>query len=230
MFVMLVNLMLEIIVNIFLLPIKFFVATVLGARNKVFYLLWGQSRVVAAPADETENGVINAPISYPVQGGGVYGMRLGRFFAEMTGSGGKSETTGGDYLVSTSGGSGFMNMGYMVKRGSYVRLYPLVGIGGSGAGIAVAESGEDDDDAEPPMVVGGPMLNLGFGAELKLGKSFGVMIGLRAGLIFAPFGSENAKIFTPYTHLITGMGSFDREKKRSKKKKTKKKKSNDKSK
>ena len=208
-----------------LMPFRIFSATVLRAGNTVLYLTWGHHQIDTTVAQRglSAKETPAAPITHPTQGGGGYGVRGGRIITEMTGNGGGALTTGGEYTLQTSSGSGFLNVGYLVKRGSYFRVYPLVGFGGSSARATISsDPGSAVDDAGrfvQPVVVGtgGPLVNVGLGLELKLGSRFGVMAGIRFGFVFSPFGAGKAAMLTPYAHFIGGMGAFGGGRKRRKK-------------
>ena len=136
----------------------------------------------------------------------------GRFITEMTGNGGGALTTGGKYTLHASGGSGFLNMGYLVKRGSYFRAYPLIGFGGGGTG-AMVTGGADSainggNDSGKVMMAGSPLVNLGLGLEFKLGNRFGVMAGIRFGFVFSPFRAGGVTVLIPYAHFVGGVGTF----------------------
>jgi len=211
---MILQSILQLLFTLVLLPLKFFLVSATRTKNKVFYGSWGRNRIDTAPAQPRleRKGMPTPPIAYSTLGGGLYGAHGGRLITEMTAHGGGDVSVEGTQQINAGGGGGFMNVGYLLKRGRYFRLYPLIGIGAGAAGALIAES---DSDKSVGVGGGGPILNFGLGLELKLGRRLGVMAGLRIGLLVTPYEiAGGTRTITPYAHFIGGLGSFDRREKR----------------
>jgi hypothetical protein len=69
-------------------------------------------------------------------GGGGYGVRADRLLLGGSGRGGGASAEDNRRRVALGGGSGSFDVGYVLVDTGSLRLYPLVGIGGSG-GFAV---------------------------------------------------------------------------------------------
>ena len=189
MFEMAFNLILEIMANILLFPIRVFLWSVVGARNKVFYVLWGQNRINSEAAAKflIDHAIPPPAISYMTQGGGVYGIRLGRFMTELSGNGGSAETTSGDYRQAVGSGQGFMNAGFLIKRGSYIRLYPLVGVGGNVDAITETQKNASGEKGIGAFQAGAPRQGgrLSF-EESRAGLSIGFLARICASIDGGP--------------------------------------------
>lgn len=216
MFVSVIKATLKIVFAMAVMPFRIFSITVLKAGNKTLYLSWGHTQIDPASTshDLSTKGKSAASIAYTTQGGGGYGVRGGRLLTELAGDGGGVSLPGRENAVRTGGSSGFLNVGYLVKRGSVFRLYPLIGVGGSRrAGGLVAE---EPDSAERMVSGCDPLVNLGLGLEVKLGSRIGFLVGIRLGFVVYPFRTGRTIQLRPYAHVIAGLGTFGRPKKRKK--------------
>jgi hypothetical protein len=137
-------------------------------------------------------------------GGGHYVCRN----VIMGGEGGgviSSPSSGGRYGVTSSGGYGFMNVGYMILKRGAVFTYPLVGIGGGGMSVLITDktglpAGFDEvlrDPAHQSLLMhGGFMLNFSIGVDWFVGgvhddgETGGWLIGMKAGYILDTGGKN----------------------------------------
>jgi hypothetical protein len=145
------------------------------------------------------------------------------------------EESGGAREMGLGGGYGTLAVGYAIPISPRVRVYPRVGVGAGGFGLSIENDeqpvGFDDVLADPDAHVeldgdgdlsltrDGPVLDLGAGAELLPGGwGRGLVIGLRAGWLVAPFdsswslegravsGGPDASIGGPYVRVTFGGG------------------------
>lgn len=163
-------------------------------------------------------------------GGGGHAI-MGRLIIGGEGHGliGK-ETTTGEYKVSLNAGCGFFDLGYMVYSSRGLSLYPLLGIGGGGMSLKIADRQTPtfDEVLENPkrgteLVSGCFLLNLSFGADylFNLGEGQGeggLLLGIRAGYTFALVkgewkideatvaGGPEVGVEGPYLRLAVGGG------------------------
>lgn len=88
-------------------------------------------------------------------------------------------------------GQGHLGLGYMLARTRFFRVYPLITVGGVGAGgkSSTPQPGEAGDTA-PATGVGAAIFTVGLGVDftLKLWR-LGLVVGVRAGYQLA-FGSS----------------------------------------
>jgi len=103
-----------------------------------------------------------------------------------------------DYRISSSGGYGFFNLGYVVMSSRSVLLYPLVGLGSGGMSLTITDRNNlpgsfDEMLADPgrqaQMIHGGFMMNFSIGADWFVagkkgdGITGGWLVGLKAGYV-----------------------------------------------
>jgi hypothetical protein len=224
MFVSAISVTLRIVFTIAAFPFRIFSAAVIRASSRMLYFSWGHNQIDMVPTFHAQStkGIHAASTGHPVRGVGGYGVRGGRLLTEITGNCGRALIHGGEYSMHIGGG-GFLNVGWLVKRGSYFRVYPLIGLGGSGAGAIVnadqhsAESSGGNSERISVVSRCDPLVNVGLGLEVKLGSHFGVMVGIRLGIVFSPFRVERATMLRPYAQFICGAGTFRDAKKRARK-------------
>ena len=154
--------------------------------------------------------------------GAMLGLEATPFFM------GEESRDGGD--VSLGGGFATLGVGYAVRFGQRMRVYPRVGIGAGGLTMefeSAADTVDFDDvlDAPSPAPIetdaalsrDGMVFDLGGGAEFLTGGNGGLLIGVRAGYLFAPWDDEwdlvyqgraidgpDASIAGPYVRLALG--------------------------
>jgi hypothetical protein len=156
---------------------------------------------------------------FRLNGGGGYGV-IGenkRLLLDAEGGGGSYVDAGEQYGTFAGGGQGFLNVGYLFRLTSFLRAYPLLGLGAGGLGLTVAETDPEREDKPSPdrekkvgMGGGGILLHVGLGLELRLGGKTGLILGLRVGIAFHPlkilmFG---AGVGGPFVRFIAGLGRF----------------------
>ena len=104
------------------------------------------------------------------------------------------------FKSSLSGGFGLFDLGYLVYSKNGLNLYPLLGIGGGGITLKIAEDSSPsfDDVLSHPnrsveLIYGGFVFNLSLGVDyfIKMAQEEegfgGFVLGLRAGYMLTPF-------------------------------------------
>ncbi|MBA3405031.1 MAG: hypothetical protein H0U13_10165 [Gemmatimonadaceae bacterium] len=105
--------------------------------------------------------------------------------------------------VGVGAGYGTLGVGYMVELSPYARVYPRLGLGVGGLGLwiqnhvdsvgfdeVLANPKPEPTLREPVLGRDGPVIDLGAGVEFfPARRDRGVLIGLRAGYLVAPFSS-----------------------------------------
>lgn len=146
------------------------------------------------------------------------------------------EATSGNYNSSLYIVYGFFDLGYVVYSIKDLRVYPLLGLGGGGMNLKIAEkltSLSLDDVLDNPkrraeLSTGGFLINLALGIDylLTLSKDEkgrgGLLLGLRAGYTLSPFksgwvmddieisGAPEIGITGPYIRLMIGGGGISK--------------------
>lgn len=155
--------------------------------------------------------------------GVMLGLEANPFFV------GEESRDGGDD-VSLGGGFATLGVGYAFPLSRRIRVYPRVGIGAGGMTLEFetdADTVDFDDvlDAPEPAPIepdaalsrDGVVFDVGGGAEFVSGGNGGVLLGVRAGYLFAPWddnwdlvyqgqavGGPDASIAGPYVRLFVG--------------------------
>ncbi len=185
-------------------------------RPGALYLVFGPGKkpdFSALEPELNEKGYTlseTGPAFVPSFGWGGYQLRGGAFLVGGEGSGGGgSMRTDEGLAVNFGAGMGGILMGYMLRFSERFRVYPLFGIGGGGAGGAIGEADPEDfrktvDDPEKTMTwgEGDLVVRVGLGAELTLGKTFGLILGVRVGYAFNPI--QNVR--RPFIYFTLGAG------------------------
>jgi hypothetical protein len=168
-------------------------------------------------------------------GGGGHGIINNRLIIGGEGHGLLGEeVTSGNYKNSLNIGYGFFDLGYIVYSIKDLRVYPLLGLGGGGMNLKIAEkltSLSFDNVLDNPkrnveLSTSGFLLNLALGIDylLKFGEDekgrAGMILGLRAGYTLSPFkggwemdeieisGAPEIGITGPYIRLMIGGGEI----------------------
>jgi hypothetical protein len=161
------------------------------------------------------------PITASFNGGGMLSKR-GKLLIDSEGGGGGYLGEAGAHHIAYGGGFGFLNVGYLIKTG-WLRVYPLVGIGGGGMGLSLSEKSAipPGEPLAPPenrvdAGMGGMMLNTGLGLEVKIGGRLALVVGLRIGYMhrLVTFGDQHvpgALGNRPYLRFTIGGGWFSEE-------------------
>lgn len=160
------------------------------------------------------------PQNYLTHGGGTYRIYKGRLLVEGSGGGGGMAYHENGYRVALGGGHGFFAMGWVLNLLPFLRVYPLVGLGGGGMGSALYKADPRAPNRPPAnrdevhaTGGGGPLLNLGVGVELKIGYRYGIILGVRAGYLIAPdacFVQTHLRGQFPYIRFTVGLGRLSR--------------------
>ena len=112
----------------------------------------------------------------------------------------ESSVIGGkSYSSSIYGGYGFFNTGYLVFTNDRCDIFPILGIGFGGLGVAIGQTSFDnilDNPTGTAHITNGCfLLNLGIGTDYKINVSGSgpeinfLVIGLRGGYTLSPFDS-----------------------------------------
>lgn len=145
-----------------------------------------------------------------VFGGGMQSTRNDDLLREGYGAGGGRKLALPDSrrALVIGRGYGFAQVGRVFLRAGRLRVYPLAGIGGMGGGIVPATEDPDTpgtltlDQQSAVDTGGGPLVTLALGADLQVGGSRGVVIGLRAGIIIPLIAPGRRRL---YAHLTGGI-------------------------
>jgi hypothetical protein len=143
-------------------------------------------------------------LSEPPQGGGG-GLLVTRGKVVIDGSGAGAGGTD-DNEKSYGYGHGSLNLGYIVARSRWFRIYPLLGVGGGGGTIEVEtdEGGESSQDATSAERPGFGWFNAGVGMDVMFRFwRLSFFAGLRVG---AAIQLSQARGITPrpFLRVITG--------------------------
>lgn len=97
-------------------------------------------------------------------------------------------------------GQGSLSLGYTLAQKAFLRIYPLVGIGGAG-GVTTTHT---DDGGIESAEVSNAMINLGLGIDFQIKFwRLGALVGLRLGVRLRG-KSESEWYPQPYLNVITG--------------------------
>lgn len=119
-------------------------------------------------------------------GGGGALLTAGRLALEGSGSGSGGIHQAEGKTASYGVGQGALDLGVMVVQKRFLRVYPLIGVGGMGGGVSVRSS--EGEGASDSTGWGSLLLRGGIGIDLVLRVwRVGVMIGLRVGYQSAAF-------------------------------------------
>lgn len=166
-------------------------------------------------------------------GGGGYGV-IGNVLLGGEGHGSQQDVFTSASEASISTGYGFFNAGYIVFSEKGLRLFPMIGIGGGGINLRIAERGAaptfdeilDDPGRETNISTGGILFQFALGIDylLRLGGDEkgggGLLFGIRAGYIYAPtkaswkmedmdvLGGPDVRVTGPYVRFMFGGGGF----------------------
>jgi len=140
------------------------------------------------------------PMNYPRNllgfsnwGGGGYRVYRKRFIFGGRGMGGGDTIRTGQHDIYAESGMGSQVVGFRVIDLGFLRMYPYVGLGGGGLSVDVYEADADTQRTEPDpdkrLVASehaGVIVDVGLGAEFKIGGCVAMIVGLHAGYVFAP--------------------------------------------
>lgn len=171
-------------------------------------------------------------------GGAGFGER-GRFLIGGEGHallGGDETSVDGTYRISAGGGYGLFRVGYVVLSSEGFDVFPMIGIGGGGMGLKIAERSVPtfDDVLDNParsssLSTGMFLIDTSIGANYRAGlggeAEGGFLVGVQVGYTFAPgdpkweldeintvAGGPPFKIEGPYIRLsLGGWGSEEPE-------------------
>ena len=129
--------------------------------------------------------------------------------------------------VSLSGGFGLLNVGYMAPLAGRLRAYPLLGFGGGGTNLRIgaqptSESFGDllaDPNRQTSLSRVSMLASIGGGLEFRSSRSStGLLVGVRAGYMFAPVSSAwrldgnvvgaapDTSLAGPFVRVLVGVG------------------------
>ena len=104
------------------------------------------------------------------------------------------------FKSSLTGGYGLFHIGYIIYSKKCFNIYPLLGIGGGGVTLKIAEDSSpsfdqvlNDPKRNVELIYGGMILNLSVGVDyfIKMEETDegfgGFLLGLQAGYLLAPF-------------------------------------------
>ena len=198
----------SILLQLFLLPIKFPLHLVFSRKfsDKVLFYSFQptdisleSSPLLEATVNSRQTGIADA--TYVSNGGGFLG-RSGRLLVESGGLGGGTQEDELGYQLSAGSGQGGVNLGFILKGGSGLRIYPMVGIGGHGGGLLIRD---DSGEAIINSGLADVIYNTALGIDFKIGWRVGFIIGARIG-VTSPLNSHERK---PFTRFVIGFGVFE---------------------
>ncbi len=160
-----------------------------------------------------EKGYPVVDTGYVVNGGGGYKYLNDHLIIGGTGEGGGDAITSGKYSIVSGNGSGFGFLGYVLRPFRWIRVYPLIGVGGGGGKQMVFEPQENNpyippknlDDAVTGEMVDPLLVVIGIGVELRLGW---LMIGGHFGYRQSPFNSPGTPEKRAYIRMIAGFNTY----------------------
>jgi len=160
--------------------------------RRQFYYTLENARVDTADAEEKLSKAGYPPVGEWQGGGGGFMTVKDKLVIEGSGYGEGSQTAVGDYETHAGQGHGGAAVGYILKETRLFRLYPLIGMGGGGGGIAVSDAAQR---SKPAFEIGGgsALLWAGIGVDLclPLVSRLRLIVGLRAG-VQIPVGGDKA--------------------------------------
>lgn len=137
-----------------------------------------------------------------IRGGGAM-VSLGHLVIDSHGHGVGDDEMG----ISYGFGRGSVQVGRIMLQNRYIRLYPLIGIGGAGLSV------ENSPDVEGVTAWGSMIGTVGLGVDVRLKVwRFGMVIGVRAGyyrtLLVSPDAQQEGVLpaSRPFVRLIIGLG------------------------
>ncbi len=142
-------------------------------------------------------------------GGGGYST-FGRLIVGGEGSGGGQVHRNSDHEIDYGSGRGFYTLGWLFRIGKLIRIYPLLGLGGEGAGANVRTDTDETAQMMPSpdkkssilqIITLNPSLSLGVGIEIRLS---GILFGIRIGYVFLPLAETREG--KPYIRFTVGGG------------------------
>lgn len=126
--------------------------------------------------------------TFLTSGGGGGTIRKNGVYIGGSGQGGGNLLMETEQFVSAGGGSGSMDIGYMIRPVGWLRFYPFFGVGGAGNGIIATEL--SDDEPSQPIMTDDTITTsqieflsalVGVGFEVKIGGRVGLTLGMRLG-------------------------------------------------
>ncbi len=144
-------------------------------------------------------------------GGGGMVVTRGRWVFGGSGGGAGGRNREGDDITSFGFGYGSSDIGFIMARTGWFRLFPFVGVGGGGIGAMAYPDEEADGSANPDSVDSfsvsswGALFNIGIGLDFT--PSIGIrglrpVFGLRIGYSYAPM--QNVPDDTTPAFLMSG--------------------------
>jgi hypothetical protein len=173
--------------------------------------------------DAMEHGLKNhgypAPESNGLAlGGGGYGQ-IGRLIIGGQGEGGGSVSEDAHLISRVGMGSGMSLFGWLFIDSAWLRVYPLIGVGGRGAGLSVRPKNNTSRGVGLGAAGANVVIGVGVEVRLPLSRSFKPMIGAQVGWLWSPVGAWQGdlsvepealgerKASAPYVRLLIGSNS-----------------------
>ncbi len=181
-------------------------------QSGAYYLLAEDSppqAVLSQWLDESDLPPVN---QWHSNGGGAT-VSVGRIVIDAHGSGGGDDYQTPKYEVEAGGGQGSLSVGYLLIDTPFVRVYPLVGLGGTGGGLDLTP--EASNNGHRPHQSGwfALLLRGGIGAEFTLTFwRLRLYLTLRAGYFVPVFdvilgeGGDTSRLPRPFFRIALGTG------------------------
>ncbi|MCL4255201.1 MAG: hypothetical protein KJ043_15675 [Anaerolineae bacterium] len=147
----------------------------------------------------------------PIFGGGLMARQHTNFIGAEGDGGGRITPLGEDDLLAGGGGGGF-SMGISQKVGRF-HITPYITIGGEGGGItqirheALRHPPIAKTDIHGASGGGGLMNGAGIQIDYRIGKQYGVLIGVKIGYRGVLVGG--IRLPRPFIQAIVGFGKMD---------------------
>lgn len=131
------------------------------------------------------HGYPSAESSSLMVGGGGY-SQLGHWIVGGQGEGGGSSAEDAHLLSRVSAGAGGMLVGWLLINSAWLRVYPLLVLGGRGSNVSVMPKNHTSRGVR--VGTGGANVVIGIGIELRLplSRGFKPMIGAQVGWMWNP--------------------------------------------
>ncbi len=190
-----------------------------STRGGASFLMLGESSLNNASTVEwaLKSRGYPAPEFNGVSSGGGGYFQVGRLLIGGSGEGTNARAENDIHQSAVGAGSGMANVGWLLLERGGLRVYPLIGAGGSGTGMSVQPKNRTSQGVS--ITGGGANILAGVGVEfrLRITKSFAPLIGVRIGVMlstptkwngmgFDPSELSESQRLAPYFRLMLGTG------------------------
>lgn len=153
------------------------------------------------------------PVNQWSSNGGGATVSVGRVVIDAHGSGGGDDYHTPKYEVQAGGGQGSLSVGYLLVDMPFVRVYPLVGLGGTGGGLELHPVASNNGNRPHHSGWFALLLRGGIGAEFTVALwRLRLYLTLRAGYFVPIFdvimgeGGDTSRLPRPFFRIALGTG------------------------